>query len=131
MKKNTVLLVEDDPDILEAVSDLLREEGYQVLTATDGRKALDQLESPVHQEIALVLLDLMLPTMSGHEFLRELKKDPSRPWARIPIVVTSAAGSEAERTASLVDGYVKKPIDLEMLLRVVSKFAEAKPLTAP
>ena len=126
-ESSKILLVEDDPEILNAVVELLKEEGYALLIAKNGEEALALIQKSEPSEIALILLDLMLPVMSGHEFLTRIKSDPLHPRARIPIVITSAAGPAAEQVATLVNGYVKKPMHLEQLLRVISKYVPKAP----
>ena len=116
----TILIVEDDEPILAAIKLALETEGYNTLTATNGKIALDILHS--FSEPCLILLDLMLPVINGWEFIDELKKSGSM-LAAIPVVITSAAGSKAAESAvKQSEGYIKKPIDLELLLTMVKKF---------
>src|SRR6478672_9494529 len=77
-----VLVVDDDPDILDALSEILEVEGYKVQRARNGREALQRIEQDMPD---LVLLDLMMPVMDGWEFARSLA-----PGARPPIIVLSA-----------------------------------------
>jgi CheY-like chemotaxis protein len=112
-----VLVVDDDPDILRVVAMTLADEGYRVLTATNGEEALGCL---LKQMPALVLLDLNMPVMSGLEMLERLRALD----LTIPIVFMTAgyrAQQEAERHE--VAGYLAKPFDLGALLRVVARFA--------
>jgi CheY-like chemotaxis protein len=113
-----VLVIEDDPDIRDAVQAILECEGYDVTTADNGARALSQLrESPPP---CLIVLDLMMPVMTGWEFCVEKNKDPS--LAEIPVVVVSAITTEDPRfiDTCAVD-YVPKPIDFERLLRVLDR----------
>src|SRR5689334_6104245 len=80
---DTILVVDDDEDILEALRDLLRDEGYDVVAARDGRTALERLRGGLRPR--LILLDLMMPTMNGYEFRREQRADPA--LAGIPTIV--------------------------------------------
>jgi CheY-like chemotaxis protein len=107
----SVLVVDDESDIREAVSELLAEEGYAVLGAASGAEALKQLRD--HRP-ALVLLDLMMPGMSGWEFRAAQKGDPD--LSKIPVIVLSALG----RTAGVdADGYLQKPFEVQQLLDAV------------
>ena len=116
----TVLVVEDDESIRETLQEILQVEGYKVETATDGREALDRLaQAPLP---SLILLDLMLPNVNGWQVIEELRQDPQTKGAAVPIVITSAAGDIAAATAKKVEGYLKKPIQLEQLLKTVEKF---------
>lgn len=110
-----VLVVEDDPGILRTVSDNLRFEKYEVITAVDGETAyaLQQQEQP-----DLLVLDLMLPRMSGLELCRRLRAED----VQVPVLVLTARGEEAERVHGLdmgADDYVTKPFSVpELMARV-------------
>ena len=120
-RRNDVLAVDDDYDVLFALQDVLEMEGYRVIPARDGREALDLLRRGLRP--ALVLLDLMMPEVSGWEFRAQQMADPA--LAAIPVVVLSGQGLSAREVASLgVDGYLKKPVDLEQLLTTVSRYAQ-------
>jgi CheY-like chemotaxis protein len=114
-----VLVVEDDVDIQEALTQILENEGYRVTSADNGLNAMTYLRSS--SPPCLILLDLMMPIMDGWQFRSEQKKDPQ--LARIPIVVLSAHGSVPQHAAALEAAmYLKKPIDLELLLETVKRF---------
>jgi DNA-binding response OmpR family regulator len=114
-----VLIVEDEPDIAEGLRYNLEREGLRALVAETGEKgleiALDKQSPP-----ALILLDLMLPGMSGLELCRRLRREPLT--RRIPIIMLTARGSESERVAGLelgADDYVTKPFSVrELVARV-------------
>ncbi|HUM13424.1 MAG TPA: response regulator transcription factor [Myxococcaceae bacterium] len=109
-----VLVVDDDPDILDALSEILEVEGYEVLRARNGREALQRLEQGVPD---LVLLDLMMPLMDGWEFARSLG-----PSSRPPIIVLSAdrnVSSKAKEIGAI--GWLAKPFELSELLSVVRR----------
>jgi CheY-like chemotaxis protein len=115
----TILLVEDDLDVREALAETLREEGYAVDCATDGIEALDYLRGGGRP--GLILLDLMMPRMSGSEFRVAQKKDPL--LVRYPVVLLSADGRMREKAATLeTAGALRKPIDLDELLEVIERF---------
>jgi DNA-binding response OmpR family regulator len=114
-----VLIVEDEPDIAEGLRYNLEREGLAVVVAETGERglaaALDRKNPP-----ALILLDLMLPGMSGTELCRRLRREPQT--RRTPIIMLTARGAEAERVAGLelgADDYVTKPFSVrELIARV-------------
>jgi CheY-like chemotaxis protein len=114
----SILLVEDDPDIQESLKDALEWEGYHVVGASNGREALDRL--PGMPRPCLILLDLMMPVMNGWEFAQAVQTDVM--LAAIPIVVVSAFTDEAETKKIRTREVVKKPVDLDLLLRVVKRY---------
>jgi two-component system KDP operon response regulator KdpE len=106
-----VLVVDDEPGILGAVTPLLRSRGYDVFTAMTGKAALEAVE--LHQP-DVVVLDLGLPDMDGVEVCRLLRDGGS-----MPIIILSARGAEGEKVAALdagADDYVTKPFGNEELL---------------
>jgi CheY-like chemotaxis protein len=96
-------------------------EGYTVDAARNGREALDVLGTGVSPD--LVLLDLMMPVMSGWEVLEAVSKVPR--LASLPIVVFTAAGEPAARERALGKPVLRKPIDLDLLLEMVGRFCAA------
>jgi two-component system, OmpR family, alkaline phosphatase synthesis response regulator PhoP len=112
--KRKVLIVDDEPDIVEFVQYNLRKEMFETISARDGLQAL-QLARQQHPD--LVLLDLMLPGMEGLEVCRRLKAE--RDTAGIPIIMLTAKGEEADIVAGLeigADDYVPKPFSMRLLL---------------
>nr|WP_255652077.1 MULTISPECIES: response regulator [unclassified Corallococcus] len=110
-----VLVVDDDPDILEALSEILEAEGFEIRRARNGKEALERLEpDPPH----LILLDLMMPVMDGWEFAQRMRQKPA--FAGIPIIVLSAdrnVGSKAKDIGAM--GHLAKPFELNDLLSMV------------
>jgi DNA-binding NtrC family response regulator len=113
-----ILVVDDDQDIREALSHSLMEEGYSVVEAEDATSARALLGS--NPLPSLIILDYRLPNMLGSEFLTELKSHPVAAVARIPVIVTSAA-DEAVESMRESEAYLRKPIQLDTLLRVVAR----------
>ena len=113
----TVMLVDDDPDILEAMDMVLDGAGYSVLTARSGKEALGLLRS--HGPLpAVIVLDLMMPEMNGWQFRAEQAKDPA--LGRVPVVVLSGARDLAEKAAALgCSHYLQKPVGVHMLLAAI------------
>lgn len=116
--KKTILLVEDDPDISEAIQSILEEEGFNVKCSANGQEALDYLKDASNSP-SLILLDLMMPHMNGYQF-REIQLKDSK-IANIPTIILSAAG----KCDDLIDFHFRdclsKPLDLETLIDVVQK----------
>ncbi len=113
----TILVVEDERDIREAVAEVLADEGYDVVGACDGEDAIEKLHA-CHPGV--VLLDLMMPRMNGWEFRAAQRRDPE--ISGIPVIVVSALGQQAELDA---DGYLQKPFVLDRLLTVVRQHVPA------
>lgn len=118
-KAACVLVVEDDPDIRGLLVELLQHEGIHVRTAADGRAAIRCLREGERPRV--ILLDLMMPIMSGWEFRTEQQKDPS--LAEIPVVVlTGDTSIQQKRHLIAADQYLIKPVDVEELLGVVRRY---------
>jgi CheY-like chemotaxis protein len=107
-----ILVVEDDPDIREAVVTALETEGFQVLSAENGARALEVLGAMPHP--SLILADLMMPVMDGWQLIRALRHDDR--FATLPVVVVSALSEHAPEGLMRI----KKPIDLDDLIKIVS-----------
>jgi CheY-like chemotaxis protein len=114
-----VLVVDDDASIREALADLLGDEGYRVTTATNGAEALTLLRSPGELRPCVILLDLMMPIMSGQEFYAEQQRDPA--LAAIPIVVISADRNAALKATAFGGEYLSKPVRLDSVLGVLGR----------
>jgi two-component system phosphate regulon response regulator PhoB len=114
---DTVLVVEDEPDIAELLGYVLRQEGFRVAWARDGRDALEQAR---RQPPSLVVLDLMLPEIPGMEVLKALKRAPETRGARV--ILLTARKDELDRVLGFelgADDYVTKPFSpRELVLRV-------------
>jgi CheY-like chemotaxis protein len=122
-RNKTILLVDDDRDVTDALRLVLSEEGYDVATASNGYEALIYLKSHSPPP-SLILLDVMMPIMDGYEFRIEQQRDPA--LARIPVVVVTA-GAIGERVAEMgVTGLLRKPFDLERLLGELARRTERR-----
>ncbi len=111
-----VLVVDDEFDIREAVSEVLADEGFEVFAAQDGAEALRKARA--HHPV-LVLLDLMMPGMNGWEFRAAQLGDPE--LSGIPVIVLSALGHVAGMDAA---GYIQKPFELDELITAVRQHAQ-------
>jgi two-component system, OmpR family, alkaline phosphatase synthesis response regulator PhoP len=113
MTKETILVVDDEEDILELVRFTLSREGFTILCAASGEAAWDLLKT---ERVNLLVLDLMLPGMDGLELARRLKSEPRT--QAVPIVMLSAKGEEADIVTGLelgADDYVTKPFSPRVL----------------
>ncbi len=119
MAKPSILVVEDDPAVREAIATFLECEGYRVVEAGDGLEALRRLRGA--SDVGLILLDLMMPVMNGWEFRDVQAKDPA--LASIPVVVITADNSAAQKAADAgTAGYLLKPVEFPELLSWVDRF---------
>jgi two-component system response regulator MprA len=119
--KFVILLVEDDCDVREALTELLECEGYEIHAAVDGWEALQYLQAGGRP--GLILLDLMMPRMDGVEFRAVQRRNPA--FAAVPVVLLSADAHMREKAVSLdAAGAVGKPIDLGELLGVIGRFSD-------
>jgi CheY-like chemotaxis protein len=118
----SILLVEDNEDLRELYASVLRRGGYLVREAENGQDALAVLES-VDSEPCLLLLDLMMPVMSGVELLKALH-DSGR-LARLPVIVLSAGGRASDVPEA--QKFIRKPVDAHVLLSTVQKFCDDGP----
>jgi CheY-like chemotaxis protein len=107
-----VLVVEDDADMLDTFVQVLEAAGYRASGAANGVEALALLRNGLRP--AAILLDLMMPEMTGWEFREEQLRDPA--LASLPVIVVSAAGPLAERESLRASAFLSKPLDLHSLL---------------
>lgn len=125
-----VLLIEDDRDIVELVRYNLEKDGYQFFSATEGATGLAQVRKTPPD---LLILDLMLPKISGLEICKEIRKDVN--LNRLPILILTAKGEEADRVVGLelgADDYVTKPFSpRELAARVKALLRRAEPGAPP
>src|SRR5438067_8022819 len=122
----TILMVDDDPSLVKILSFLLKDEGYEVLTATTG---VDVLQILSQQWVDMVILDVMLPRVDGFEICRRVRETN-----RVPIIMLSARGSTEDRVRGLLDGaddYLPKPCEpAELLARIKALFRRSQAQTA-
>lgn len=117
-----ILIVEDNEDLRELYCTVLRDRGYEVIEAGDGRAALEILTGAGPQP-ALVLLDLMLPILSGAELLRAL--EASQRLDTLPVVAISAGGSSEDAPGARY--FLKKPDGAAMLVSLAEEFCGKRP----
>jgi two-component system, OmpR family, phosphate regulon response regulator PhoB len=119
MSLGKILVVEDEALIRETIALSLHEEGFEVLTAADGRTAMDMLQpngsQKSREDLALIILDLMLPNLNGLDLCRVLRRQGNP----IPILMLSARGTETDRVVGLevgADDYLTKPFGMRELI---------------
>lgn len=117
MACQSILIVEDSAEIRLPLQQFLEDEGYSVTVAVNGKEGLALLKTMGVP--CLVLLDLMMPVMTGYEFLESKAKDNI--VAQIPVAIISAAADRGQVEGMNVQAFIKKPIDLGALLKVIEK----------
>lgn len=115
MNRLPIVVIEDDGMIREGLQELLELEGYEVYTAENGRRGLEQIRALNGH--CFVLLDLQMPVMSGEELLESLHADPNEEIRKVPVVVLTARA--ASFTHERIVGFIKKPVDIDELLTVI------------
>jgi len=120
---NAILVADDDPDILSIVSMSLETQGYTVHKATNGREAVD-LAREHHPD--LILMDMMMPVVSGYEAVGELKADATTRDIVIVGLSAKAMATDMERATDVgIDGYITKPFRIAQVLSVVESYLNA------
>lgn len=131
MGNKKILVVDDEPDIVELITYNLKKEGFEVTSATDGEEAVTKIRKG---EFNLIVLDLMLPGMQGMELCRVLRNDPRT--ENLPIIMLTAKGEEVDRILGLeigADDYISKPFsprELVARVKAVLRRASEKPSDA-
>jgi CheY-like chemotaxis protein len=121
-QKTDVLVIEDDEDIRDALSDALSDAGYSVSTASDGFDALEWLRN--NPAPCVILLDWMMPHCDGVQFRNAQINDPS--LKAVPVVLLTAdANVESKRAQMSADEFLRKPVQLRQLLDVVARFCQS------
>lgn len=122
-----ILVVDDDKEIVELLSIYIKNEGYEAIAANSGQEALDQLAA--HSDIALMVLDIMMPGIDGIEVVKRVRKD-----SQIPIIIVSAKTTDMDKIQGLITGaddYVTKPFNpLEIMARIRSLLRRSSQQTA-
>ena len=117
----TVLLAEDEPNIVESLTFLLKRAGFKIKVASDGRQALD---TALEKQPAVLVLDLMLPELDGYEVLRRLRADPR--GEKLPVLMLTAKGQRIDRETALecgADLFMTKPFANSEITAAVVKLA--------
>jgi two-component system, OmpR family, response regulator VicR len=121
----TIMVVDDEPDLLEVVKLILESDGYQVVTANGGQEALDKIERVMP---GLVLLDIIMPKMDGWEVFSRIKGNPKT--HDIPVIMLTAKDQRIDKLIGLhvvrVDDYITKPFGRSELLERIKRVLQEK-----
>ena len=123
-EKKLILVVDDDPDLVEAVSMKLESENYRVAKAYDGNEAWEKIKE---ERPALIVLDVMMPEKDGYAVCREIKSDPE--YKDISVILLTAVGEAVPSTkythmdgkTALADDFIAKPIDMDELMEIIKQ----------
>ena len=123
MSCKDILIVEDDVDIRESFSSILKDEGYHVIEAENGEVALNFLLDEKEVNPGLIILDLRMPVMDGRTFLETLQRDHPEDLCKIPILLATAYGSANDEMSHLpcMVEKIQKPLDLSELMSAVHR----------
>ena len=117
MEQIKILVVDDETRIRKLVGDFLKKSGYQVIEAADGSEALDIYYE--QQDIALIILDVMMPKMDGWQVCKELRSSELRSYSQVPIIMLTAKSEERDELLGFelgVDEYITKPFSPKILV---------------
>jgi DNA-binding NarL/FixJ family response regulator len=119
-----ILLVDDEPGVRESVQAYLEDSGYQVQTAAGAKDAWEILQK---DQLDLVISDLMMPQVDGHQFLKQMRDDPR--FVAMPVVFLTARGMKSDRISGYqagCDAYLSKPFDPEELIAIVQNILQRR-----
>jgi CheY-like chemotaxis protein len=119
-----ILIIEDDIDIRELIAEILNEEGYITSTAENGKFGLDYLIAcELNDRPDCIILDLMMPVMTGLQVLKRLQADHPNDLAKIPVIIATAKGNPQEELINMPSNVTKirKPMDVNELIETVAK----------
>lgn len=125
MSSNTILVVEDDEEIRDLIQDVLEEQGYDVVPAGNGMQALEYLRAADEVRPAVIILDLMMPLVTGWQVLQEIRADPG--LADLPVVVLTAVDRDRPRGVAAL---IRKPFNMLSLVDTIRSFAPGPSLSA-
>lgn len=117
----TILVIDDEPAIVDILRSILEEEGYKVITAVNGRQGLDLIAASGPD---VVICDVMMPQLDGRALCRAVEHDPS--FHHVPIVLMSAVQNIVSRTDCKHAAYIQKPFDLDSVLTTVANVLDAR-----
>jgi CheY-like chemotaxis protein len=119
VRKGPILVIDDDPDVRDALVDTLQDEGYEVVQSSGGKEALEYLRA--NPRPALIFLDWNMAPMNAPQFMAEFCKDPLN--CDVPVVlITADVHASQKATTSRYDAFITKPVNLETLFATVERF---------
>ena len=122
MHKKKILLIDDEVDILEMLSYNLEKEGYLVATATNGNEGIQKAKEMIPD---LILLDINIPILSGHEVLAIIKEDEYLKKIPVIMLTTSSCQGDIEKAYNkYCNSYIQKPLEMEEFVKAVLKIEE-------
>ena len=127
MSKKSILVIEDTKSVRQILAAMLVDEGYEVVTAIDGKDGLDLAK---RERPDLIILDVMLPEMNGYEVCCRLKFDEE--YEHIPVILLTARRKEADRKKAeqtCADAYLTKPFEREALVQEIRRLLKPKKAT--
>ena len=113
---SSILVVEDDIDIRSALVQILRMEGHETAEAANGKEALEYIRN--NPRPCMVLLDMMMPVMTGRQFLDVFKDEPES--SSIPVIIISAVADRIDTSGA--QEFIRKPLEVSKLLEVIAKY---------
>ncbi len=114
MAKKRILVIDDDQEDLETMTDILEQEGFEVVTATDGAKALDLL---TEDSFVLILIDIRMPTLSGYDLLRLMREKVNHSAKMVYVSIVPQKDVDMED----IEGFIQKPFTQEDFLAKVKE----------
>lgn len=119
----SILVVDDEYDIAQAIRGILEDEGFAVEVCVNGRHALQCIKEK-DTSFQLILIDVMMPFMSGLDLLRQLRND--RRFAKVPVVLMNNTELKVNREEHGWDGFLRKPFDCNNLISTVNEFTQER-----
>lgn len=122
----TILIVDDEPDIVNLTEKFLRLGGFKTLTCSNGKEAME-LIAKEYQNISLVLLDIMMPGKSGYAVLEEIKSDEKYKKILVILFTVKSFNEDIQKGKQLgADGYITKPFSGKDLLKLITNYIQGK-----
>ncbi len=124
VEKKTILIVDDEPDIVNLTEKFLKLGDFETITCNNGRDAMEIVEER-HEEIALILLDIMMPGTSGYSVLKEIKENEKFKKILVVLFTVKSFNEDIQKGKKLgADGYLTKPFSGKELLKSVKKLLD-------
>lgn len=117
----SILVVDDEYDIAQAIRGILEDEGFEVEVCSNGRHALQSIKER-NASFQLILIDVMMPFMSGLDLLKQLRSD--RRFVNVPVVLMNNTELKVNQDEHQWDGFLRKPFDCSNLIRTVNEFTQ-------